>query len=153
MLRSSKYAVIAASLLLFSTAAFAQASNSYDINLSGESAVNQCSIGEPVALSGNVHVSYAVTNDNGANHYAITAADDLTAVGHKTGAAYVAGDSDDYSSNNDDSSADVTVELKSDLKAQGAAAGMTLVQALHIVVDTMGNISAQVVSNTTTCGN
>jgi len=153
MLRSSNYAVIAASLLLFSTAAFAQASNSYDINLSGESAVNQCSIGEPVALSGNVHVSYAVTNDNGANHYAITAADDLTAVGHKTGAAYVAGDSDDYSSNNDDSSADVTVELKSDLKAQGAAAGMTLVQALHIVVDTMGNISAQVVSNTTTCGN
>ena len=153
MLRSSKYAVIAASLLLLSAAAFAQASNSYDVNLSGESAVNQCSVGEPVALSGNVHVSYAVTNDNGANHYAITAADDLTAVGHKTGAAYVAGDSDDYSSNNDDSSADVTVELKSDLKAQGAAAGMTLVQALHIVVDTMGNISAQVVSNTTTCGN
>jgi hypothetical protein len=136
MLRSSKYAVIAASLLLFSTAAFAQASNSYDVNLSGESAVNQCSIGEPVALSGNVHVSY-----------------DLTAVGQKTGAAYVAGDSDDYSSNNDDTSADVTVELKSDLKAQVAAAGMTLVQGLHIVVDTMGNISAQVVSNTTTCGN
>jgi len=153
MLRSSKYALIAASLLLLSGGSFAQASNSYDVNLSGESAVNQCSVGEPVVLSGNVHVSYAVTNDNGVNHYAITAADDLTAVGQKTGAAYVAGDSDDYSSNNDDPSADVTVELKSDLKAQGAAAGMTLVQGLHIVVDTMGNISAQVVSNTTTCGN
>ena len=34
MLRSSKYALIAASLLLLSAASFAQASNSYDVNLS-----------------------------------------------------------------------------------------------------------------------
>jgi hypothetical protein len=152
MLRSSKYAVFAASLLLFSAAAFAQASNSYDVNLSAVGAVNQCSIGEPVALSGTVHVSYSVTNNNGVNQYAITAANDLTAVGQKTGAAYLAGDSDDYSSNNDDPTADVTVELKSDLKPQAGAAAMTLVQDLHIVVDTMGNITADVVSNTTSCG-
>jgi hypothetical protein len=152
MLRSSKYVLIAASLLLFSAGAFAQASNSYDVNLSAVGAVNQCSIGEPVALSGTVHVSYSVTNNNGVNQFAITAANDLTGAGQKTGATYAAGDSDDYSSNNDDPSADVTVELKSDLKPQAGAAAMTLVQGLHIVVDTMGNITAEVVSNTTNCG-
>jgi hypothetical protein len=47
----------------------------------------------------------------------------------------------------------VTVELKSDLMPQGAAVGMTLVQSLHIVVDTAGNISGNVVANTTSCGN
>lgn len=151
MLRCSKYAVIAAGLLLFSAAAFGQASNSYDVNLSAVGAVNQCSIGEPVALSGMVHVSYSVTNNNGVNQYAITAVNDLTGVGQKSGATYLAGDSDDYSSNNDDPSADVTVELKSDLKPQGGTA-MTLVQDLHIMVDTMGNITAEVVSNTTSCG-
>lgn len=152
MLRSSKYAVVAVSLLLLSAAAFAQATNSYDVSLSAVGAVNQCSIGEPVALSGLVHVSYSVTNNNGVNQFAITAANDLTGVGQKTGAAYAADDSDDYSSNNDDPSADVTVELKSDLKPQAGAAPMTLVQGLHIVVDTMGNITADVVSNTTSCG-
>ena len=150
MLRSSKYAVIAATLLL-SGAAFAQAGNSYDVNLSAVGVVNQCSIGEPVALSGTVHVSYSVTNNNGVNQYAITAANDVTGVGQKTGATYLAGDSEDYSSNNDDPSADVTVELKSDLKPQAGTA-MTLVQGLHIMVDTMGNITAEVVSNTTNCG-
>jgi hypothetical protein len=152
MLRSSKYVLIAASLLLFSAGALAQASNSYDVNLSAVGAVNQCSIGEPVELSGTVQVSYSVTNNNGVNQFAITAANDLTGAGQKTGATYAAGDSDDYSSNNDDPSADVTVELKSDLKPQAGAAAMTLVQGLHIVVDTMGNITAEVVSNTTNCG-
>lgn len=151
MLRSLKYVVIAASLLLVPAVTFAQASNSYDVNLSGVGAVNQCSMGEPVALSGTVHVSYSVTNNNGINQFAITAANDLSGVGQKTGMSYAAGDSDDYSSNNDDPSADVTVELKSDLKPQGSTA-MTLVQGLHIMVDTMGNITAEVVSNTTSCG-
>ena len=152
MFRVSKHAVIAAGLLLLSAAAFAQAANSYDVNLSAVGAVNQCSIGEPVALSGTVHVRYSVSNNNGVNQFAITAANDLTGVGQKSGAAYTADDSDDYSSNNDDGSADLTVELKSDLKSQSGGAAMTLVQGLHIVVDTMGNITAEVVSNTTNCG-
>ena len=153
MLLSSKYMLIATGrLLLFSAAAFAQATNSYDVNLSGVGAVNQCSIGEPVALSGTVHVSYSVTNNNGINQFAMSAANDLTGIGQKTGAAYFAADSDDYTSTSEDPSADMTVELKSDLKPQAGAAAMTLVQDLHIVVDTMGNIRAEVVSNTTTCG-
>ena len=45
------------------------------------------------------------------------------------------------------------MELKADLVSQGSAPSMTLVQTLNIVVDTSGNISAQVVDNTTQCGN
>ena len=73
-------------------------------------------------------------------------------MGQTTGTAYVANDSDDFDSNTSDSSADMTVELRSNLKSQGSTPGMTLVQTLHIVVDTSGNISAQVVSNSTGCG-
>jgi hypothetical protein len=65
----------------------------------------------------------------------------------------VASDTAEYDSNNDDGTADLTVELKSDLKPQGAAVGMTLVQSLHIVVDTGGNMSGDVVGSATSCGN
>ena len=51
-----------------------------------------------------------------------------------------------------DSSKDMTVELSADLKSQGSTPNMTLVQTLHIVVDTSGNITAEVVSDTTSCG-
>ena len=155
MFHSSKCAAVLGMLLL-SAGALAQSatSNSYDINLNSQGTVNQCSIGEPVALSGVVHVSYSVNTDSSnVNHFSITAANNLTGVGQKTGTSYVANDSGDYTSNNTDPSADLTVELKSDLQSQGSAPVMTLVQGLHIVVDTMGNITAQVVSNPTNCGN
>jgi len=104
-------------------------------------------------LSGVIHFSYSVTTDSSAvNHFSVTVANNLTGVGQNTGTYYVANDSDQYNSNNDDASADLTVELKSDLKSQGSPPGMTLVQSLHIVVDTTGTISAQIVSNTTGCG-
>ena len=130
-----------------------QTANVYDLPVTDQLTVNTCSMGEPVTLNGTIHFSYSVTTDStGVNHFAITAANQLTGVGKNSGLPYVADESDEYDSNNDDPSADVTVELKSDLKPQSGGAGVTLVQSLHIVVDTTGNISAQVVSNATSCG-
>jgi len=144
-----------AALVLCAAGALGQSavSNSYDANLANAVTANNCSSGEPVALSGTVHVSYSVSTDSsGANNFAIAAATNLSGIGQNTGAAYTAGDSDDYSSSTTDASADLTVELKSALTAQNGGPGLNLVQSLHIVVDTSGNISVQVVSNTTNCG-
>jgi hypothetical protein len=153
--RSIRVGILPA-FLLCAVAVLAQsgAANTYDINVINPVAVNSCSVGEPVSLSGVVHLSYSViTDSNSVNHFSITATNDLTAAGQNTGLAYVAGDDAEYDSNNDDGTADLTVELKSDLKPQGAAVGMTLVQSLHIIVDTNGNISGEVIGNTTSCGN
>ena len=155
MFQGSIRAGILATLLLSAAAALAQSSltNSYDAAITNQVTVNQCSIGEPVALDGVLHVSYSVSTDSsGVNQFTVTAANDVTGSGQKTGIAYVASDSADYNSSTTDSSADMTVELKSDLQPQGSAPGLTLVQSLHIVVDVSGNVSAQVVSNTTGCG-
>jgi hypothetical protein len=143
-------------LLLCAAGALGQSavSNSYDINLNNAVTVNSCSNGEPVALDGTVHIDVSASTDSaGGSHFTIAAADSLTGSGQTTGTAYTASDSDNYVSNNDEPSTDLTVELKSDLKSQGSTPGLTLVQSLHIVVDTTGNISAQVVSNSTSCGN
>ena len=113
--------------LLCAAAALAQsgAANSYDINVINQVAVNGCSAGEPVSLSGVVHLSYTVSTDsNNVNHFAIYAANEVNGAGQNTGLPYVASDNAEYDSNNDDGTADLTVELKSDLKPQGAAAGM-----------------------------
>ena len=155
MVQGSIRAGILVTLLLSAAAALAQSSltNSYDAAITNQVTVNQCSIGEPVALDGVLHVSYSVSTDSsGVNQFTVTAANDVTGSGQKTGIAYVASDSADYNSRTTDASADMTVELKSDLNPQGSAPGLTLVQSLHIVVDTSGNISAQVASNTTGCG-
>jgi hypothetical protein len=157
MLHSSKSVGVLGAILLCAAGALAQSgtpvTNSYDAAITNQVTVNQCSIGEPVALDGVLHVSYSVTTDSsGVNQFTVTAANDVTGSGQKTGIAYAASDSADYNSNTTDSSADMTVELKSDLKPQGSAPGLTLVQSLRIVVDTSGNVSAQVVSSTTGCG-
>jgi len=153
--RSTCLTVLLALLLGLGTALAQSApvTNSYDLIVTDQKTVNTCSSGEPVSLNGVMHFSYSVSTDSsGVNHFNVTVANNLTGVGQNTGTYYVANDSDQYNSNNDDTSADLTVELKSDLKSQGSAPGMTLVQSLHIVVDTTGNINAQVVSNTTGCG-
>lgn len=144
-------------LLMCAAAAQAQSgtpvTNTYDVSVTNQVTVNQCSIGEPVALNGAVHFSYSVSTDSsGVNHFTVSAANTLTGVGQNTGTAYVANDSDEYNSNTGDSSADMTVELRSDLKSQGSAPSLNLVQSLHITVDVSGNISAQVAANMTNCG-
>src|SRR5205085_7119382 len=88
--------------LLCAAAALAQsgAANSYDINVINQVAVNGCSAGEPVSLSGVVHLSYTVSTDsNNVNHFAIYAANEVNGAGQNTGVPYVASDNAEYDSN------------------------------------------------------
>jgi hypothetical protein len=157
MFQSFKRVAVLMTLLLGAAAALAQSgtamTNNYDVNLSNDVTVNSCSAGEPVALSGTVHIQSSVTTDStGVSSFTVTAADQLTGVGQNTATSYLASDSDDYSSNTSDGSVDMTVELRSQLKSGGTAPSLMLVQVLHITADSTGNLSAQVVSNSTSCG-
>jgi hypothetical protein len=156
MFQGSVRAGILAAILLSAAMALGQTApitNSYDISVINQVAINSCSAGEPVALNGTVHLTYSFTTDtSGSNHFVINAADELTGLGQNSGLIYAANESAQYESNSDDSTADLTVELKSDLQPQGTGVGLTLVQSLHITADTGGNISGQVVSNSTSCG-
>src|SRR5207253_8936043 len=162
MLHSSRRLTVSLGVLFLAFAmctavAFGQAAPpatySHDAYLDNQVTVNNCSAGEPVALNGNMHFQYSFTmGSDGVNHFAITAANNLAGVGQTTSTNYVANDSNDYTVNSSSPSADLTVDLKSDLVAQDSAPSLTLVQTLHITVDTSGNISAQVVSNATQCG-
>jgi hypothetical protein len=126
----------------------------YTALVANQTTINNCSAGEPVALNGTVQFSYQFTTDSsGMNHFTISAANNLNGIGQTTSTNYVASDSSDYMVNSSQASAEATVELKADLVSQGSAPSMTLVQTLDIVVDTSGNISAQVTGNTTQCGN
>ena len=156
MLQSSKRMAVLTVLLLSAGGALAQSTpttNSYDINIADQVTVNTCSAGEPVSLNGTVQIQSSVATDSsGVNYFTVTATNNLTGIGQTSSGSYAAADSDDYSSSASDPSADMTVELKSDLKSQGGNPSLTLVQSLHIVVDASGNISAQVVGNSTSCG-
>lgn len=129
-------------------------SNATDIAITDQVTVNQCSAGEPVALNGTLHVEYSVgTDQNGNNLFYVTASNSLTGVGQSTGTQYAADDSEDYTLSSSRSSTEGTFQLKSDLAPQSAGGtDMTVVQQLHISVDTVGDLNVQVVSNTTTCG-
>jgi hypothetical protein len=156
MLQSYRRTAFLTVMLLTAAGTLAQSTpmtTSYDINVANQVTVNTCSAGEPVSLNGTVHIeSTATTDSSGVNSFTVTATNNLSGIGQTTSASYVAADSDQYSSNTSDPSADLTVELKSDLKSQSATPSLTLVQSLHLVVDASGNISAQVVSNSTSCG-
>ena len=107
-----------------------------------------------MALNGHVQISYSFTTDSaGVNHFSITATNNLSGNGKNTGAFYTAADSNEYGAASRDSSADLTVELTSELRSQAAAVSLELVQNLHVIVDTSGNISAEITGNTTGCGN
>ncbi len=162
MLHRSKGLAVSLAVLLIAiqfsaTSLFAQSGPPVTYRLTAyvdnQAAVNNCSAGEPVNLNGTVQLSYQVSADSsGMNNFSITATNNLTGVGQTTNTNYLASDSNDYSASTTDSSKDMTVELSADLKSQGSAPNMTLVQTLHIVVDTSGNITTEVVSNTTSCG-
>ncbi len=143
----------ASSPVVFGQSVTPPVTHTYTAYVDNQTTVNNCSAGEPVALSGTVQFTYQFTTDSaGVNHFSITAANNLTGVGQTTSTNYLAGDSDNYTVNSSATSASLTVELQSQLASQGSTSSMTLVQALQITADTSGNISAQVVSNTTTCG-
>jgi len=130
-------------------------SPAYTVTLQNQVTTNSCSAGEPVALSGSMSYQVAVTTDptTGLNTFSITTSNNLNGVGQTTGTNYAASDSSDYAVNSSQPSTETIVEFKSDLTSQGSTPSLTLVQTLDIVVDTSGNISAQVTANTTQCGN
>ena len=140
--------------MLFGQSATPPLTYTYTASVANQTTVNNCSVGEPVALDGTVQVSYQLTTDTkGVNHFSITASNNLTGLGQTTSTNYLADDSSDYNVNSSQTSAEATVELKSDLVSQGSAPNMTLVQTLHVMLDTAGNISAEVMGNVTQCGN
>jgi hypothetical protein len=147
-------AFVSSKAMSFGQSATPPVTYTYTASVTNQTTVNNCSVGEPVALNGTVQFSYQVTTDsNGVNHFTITAANNLTGLGQTTSTSYVASDSSDYYINSSQASAEATVELKSDLVSQGSAPNLSLVQALHVTLDTAGNISAEVVDNVTQCGN
>jgi len=156
MFHSSKLVVALGTLVLLAAAASAQNQPTtyiYDAYVDNQTTVNTCSAGENVNLNGTIRFSYQVTTDSTGIHFVIKAASNLTGVGQTTGVNYTAVESNEYDSDTMDSSKDMTVELKSDLTSQGATTpSMTLVQDLHITADTNGSITAEVVSNDTSCG-
>jgi hypothetical protein len=154
MFQSSKLMALLGTLLL---AAAASGQNQpttyiYDAYVDNQTTVNTCSAGENVKLNGTVRFSYQFTTDSTGNHFAVKAVSNLTGVGQTTGTNYTAAESNEYDADTTDSSKDMTVQLSSDLSSQGATPGMTLVQDLHITVDTNGSITAEVVDNNTSCG-
>ena len=130
-------------------------SPAYTSTLQNQVTTNNCSAGEPVALSGTISYAVAVSTDASTrkNTFTITASNNLTGVGQTTGAGYTASDSSDYIVSSTQPSTEAAVEFKSDLTSQGSGPSLTLVQSLDIVVDTSGNVSAQVTANNTQCGN
>jgi len=155
MFHSSKLVAALGTLLLLAAAASTQNQPTtyiYDAYVDNQGTVNTCSAGENVSLNGTIRFSYQITSDSTGNHFVVKAASNLTGVGQTTGANYTAAESNEYDANTPDSSKEMTVELSSDLNSQGASASMTLVQALHVTVDTNGSIAAEVVSNNTSCG-
>ena len=143
-------------LALLSTAAVAQSApiNAIDLPISNQVTVNQCSAGEPVALSGTLHVEYSVNTDpdTGANLFSVSASNNLSGVGQTSGGQYAVADSADYTISSSQPSAEATVQLKADLVPQGSGTAMTLIQQIHITLDTSGNLNVQIVGNTSTCG-
>ena len=161
MFQGSKSVVIKLTILLLAftasqTMSFAQSAPPvvYTTNVQNQATTNNCSAGEPVTLNGTVTVQYSVgTDSNGNNLFYVTAANDLTGVGQSTGAQDAAADSEDYTLSSSQSSTVGTVQLKADLAPQsGGGTDMTVIQELQISVDTVGDFSVQVVSNTTSCG-
>ena len=155
MAHSSKLVAVLETLLLLAASAAAQNQPTtyiYDAYIDNQGTINTCSAGENVNLNGTIRFSYQVTSDASGNHFVIKAVSNLTGVGQTTGTNYTASESSEYDSDTVDSSKDMTVELKSDLTSQGATPGLSLVQGLHITADTNGSITAEVVSNDTSCG-
>lgn len=158
--RSRQFTILVAVVVLvlgMGTAARAQSAPppfATDLYLNSQVTTNTCSAGEAVALSGNVHVQYSVSVDSatGKNVFSITASNNLTGVGQTTGTVYVAGDSNDYFVNSSQNSTEATVDFRTDLVSQGSAPSMTLVQSIHMLLDTSGNITIDIPQNGTQCG-
>jgi hypothetical protein len=72
--------------VLFGQSATPPVIYTYTAPVANQTTVNNCSVGEPVALNGTVQISYQVTPDtSGVNHFTITASNNLNGLGQTTG--------------------------------------------------------------------
>jgi hypothetical protein len=142
--------VLAVLATLSAPAALAQSTLNVAVN---QTASTTCSSGEAVALNGNLHFTYSFTTDpaTGINTYQIAAVSNLSGVGQATQTSYAGNASFAYSYPTTASPAQITAQLQYPLNSQGSAPSLTLTQTVNITVDTGGNISASVASNSTTC--
>ena len=154
MFRYSTWIGLVAFLLAISAPALADGPvYPVDVAVQNQVTMNNCASAEPVALNGNMHLEYSFTTDaDGVNHFSVNVTNSLTGIGQNTRANYSASDSNPYSVETSQPSAELTVEFRSDLNPEGPSTGLTLIQTMHIAVDTNGNISGQVTQNNTQCG-
>jgi hypothetical protein len=152
----TKLWAVGSTLLVLAAIAHGQSAvtSNQTVTIQNQTTANQCSTaGEPVTLNGTLQFELSVTQDGtGTNQFSVKVDSDLNGVGQSSGAVYLSSDSSEYQVNTQDSSAQMEVEMKSDLVQQGSGVAVQLVQSLEIKVDASGTISAQVKQSTTKCG-
>ena len=151
--------VIVAWVTLPGSGAFAQAGGgNYDL-IVNQTASTSCSAGEPVALSGKLHLELSVTTITDTTTspatliyvYQVTISSDLSGVGQTTQTNYIASTAYSGGSQSTSSPAQFTVVLRYGLDSQGAAPSLMLNQTVNITADNTGKISATLVNSSTDC--
>ena len=150
---------IVAWLALPASRAVAQASSGASDVAVNETVSTTCSAGEPVTLTGNLHLDLSVTTTTDTTTvpptpvyvYQVTISSDLSGVGQTTKAGYVASTGYSGGSQSTGSPAQFTVALRYGLDSHGAAPSLMLNQTANITADNMGKISATLVNISTDC--
>jgi len=146
-----KYLPALAVFAVMNISALAQSATDVVVN---QTATANCAAGEPVALSGGLHLAYTFTTDSttGITTYHVAIASNQSGAGQTTQTNYVGDDASfAYDFPTTDSPAQITLQLGSRLFSQGSAPSLMLSQTVNITLDTAGNISANVPSSSTTC--
>ena len=150
---------VVAWVALAASAALAQASGgTYDLAVN-QTASTTCSAGEPVALSGKLHLELSVTTITDTTTspatliyvYQVMISSDLSGVGQTTQSNYIASTGYSGGSQSTSSPAQFTVALRYGLDSQGTAPSLMLNQTVDITADNTGKISATLLNSSTDC--
>ena len=145
------FVILSVTLTVTNTAAFAQSTYGTDVAVN-QTASTMCSSGEPVALTGNLHIQYSVTSvPLAGTRYEISMASSFSGTGQTTQTVYSGSGSYGYGFTTTDSPAQVTLQLSTPLGSKGDAPSLRLSQSVSITVDTSGSINASVISSSTDC--
>jgi hypothetical protein len=159
-LRGAIYtSAIVAWVVLAASGALAQASGgTYDLAVN-QTASTSCPAGEPVVLSGKLHLELFVTTITDTTTapptlvyvYQVTISSDLSGIGQTARTNYVASTAYSGGSQSTNSSDQFTVVLRYGLDSQDAAPSLMLSQTVNITVDNTGKIGATLVNSATDC--
>jgi len=146
-------------LVLPASRALAQASSGASDVAVNETVSTTCSAGEPVALTGNLHLDLSVTTTTDTTVipptpvyvYQVTISSDLSGVGQTTKAGYVASTGYSGGSQSTSSPAQFSVALRYGLDSHGEAPSLMLNQLVNITADNTGKISATLANSSTDC--